>query len=103
MCVLLICRLLSLMGFLESPTGILLAKKAARITQPSLMPEALGAGLVLSSSLPRAVTGLGLSGWIRDSWCPVSPKSKARGRAVWIYPEPGDSDVGGVQCPAPAL
>lgn len=59
MCVLLISRLLSLMGFLESPTGILLAKKAARITQPSLMLEALGAGLALPSSLPRADTGLG--------------------------------------------
>lgn len=70
-------------------SGILLAEKAARITQPSLMPEALGAGLALPSSPPRADTGLGLSDWIQDSRCPVSPKSKARGKAGWLHPEPG--------------
>lgn len=74
--------LLSLLGFFESPAGILLAKKAAG-TPPTLSDaEALGEGQVLPSCLLSSETGAGISDWVWDSWCPVKPKSKAGRGAV---------------------
>ena len=79
--------LLSLLGFFESPAGILLAKKAAGVPPTLSDAEALGEGRVLPSCLPSSETGAGISEWVWDSWCPVNPKSKARRGAVWLCPE----------------
>lgn len=80
--------LLSLLGFSESPTGNLLAKKAARI--PPALSDARGSGAETSlpSSLPSSKAGPRISDWGRDYWCPVGPESKAGSRAVWLCPEP---------------
>lgn len=63
-------------------------KESCQDSQQALMPGALGKGHALPSSLPSSDTGPGLNDWVWDSWCPVSPKSKARRRAVWPHPEP---------------
>ena len=55
----------------------------------TLTPEAPGQGQALPCSLPSSDTGPGLSDWLWDFWCPLSPRSKARRRAVWLHPEPG--------------
>lgn len=69
--------------------GVLLARKPPGFPS-TLMPEALGQGRALLCSLPSSDTSSGLSDWLWDFWCPVSPKSKARRQAVWLQPEPGE-------------